>query len=110
MFAAGIYTPEKEAQLALRRHFADDARPFERVLRAKRLAPYLPLATDPLRVMPRGFPKDHPHPELIRARRYMVRREIGDAELSARGAFAAFQAMMRDCAPFVDYLDRVIRG
>jgi uncharacterized protein (TIGR02453 family) len=110
LFAAGIYTPEKEVLLALRRHFADDARPFVRLLGTKKLAPYLPLGTDPLRITPRGLPKEHPNPELIRARRYMVRRAIPDAELPKRGAFATFQAMMRDCAPFVAYLDRIASG
>jgi uncharacterized protein (TIGR02453 family) len=110
MFAAGIYTPDDESLLALRRHFADDdVRPFEALFRAKKLAPYLPLVTDSLTRSPRGFPKDHPHAALIRARRYMIRREYTDAEITAAGAFATFRAAMRDCAPFVTYLDTIIR-
>ncbi len=110
MFAAGIYTPTKEALDALRRHFADDdVRPFDALFRAKAITPYLPLVTDGLTRSPRGFPKEHPHLTLIRARRYMLRRDLTDAELTRAGAFDTFRNAMRDCAPFVAHLDTIIR-
>jgi len=110
LFAAGIYTPTNEALDALRRHFAEaDVRPFEAIFRNKRIAPYLPLQTDGLTRSPRGFPKDHPHVALIRARRYMVRREYTDAGITTAGAFATFRNAMRDCAPLVAYLDAIVR-
>jgi len=108
VFGAGIYTPEKDALAALRMRMARDARPFERILRAKRLAPYLPLRTDALLRMPRGFPKDHPNGDLIRARNYLVRRVFSDAEITHAGAYATFSAAIRDCAPFVRYIDEVV--
>ena len=104
-FGAGIYTPEKPVLEALRRGMAADSRPFDRILRAKAMAPYLPLRTDGLVRMPRGFPKDHPRGELIRARNYLVGRTYSDAEIANKGAFATFSAAMRNCAPFVRYLD-----
>ena len=107
VFSAGIYTPEKPVLQALRLSMARDPRPFERILRSKRLAPYLPLRTDALLRMPRGFPKDHPSGELIRARNYLVRREYSDAEIVRNGAFASFKAAIADCAPFVRYIDEI---
>ena len=108
IFAAGIYTPADAPLHALRRHFAEgETRPFERIFAAKRMQPYLPLTTDSLTRSPRGFPKEHPHLPLVRARRYMVRRTFRDAELQDAGAFASFRTAMRDCAPFVRYLDAV---
>ena len=98
VFSAGIYTPEKPVLQALRLAMARDPRPFERILRSKRLAPYVPLRTDPLLRMPRGFPKDHPSGELIRARNYLVRREYTDAEIVRNGALATFKGAIRDCA------------
>jgi len=106
-FSAGIYTPEKPVLEALRRRMAADPRPFDRILRAKALAPYLPLRTDALVRMPRGFPKEHPRGELIRARHYLVGRTYGDAEIARAGAFATFRAAIRDCAAFVRYIDDV---
>jgi len=107
-FAAGIYTPEKDVLDALRRNMASDPRPFDRILKSKALAPYLPLRTDGLVRMPRGFPKEHPRGELIRARNYIVRRVFSDAEIAKKGAYASFAAAIRDCAPFVAYLDAVV--
>jgi len=106
-FSGGIYTPEKHVLDALRRSMAADPRPFDTILRAKKLQPYLPLNTDGLTRMPRGFPKDHPRGELIRARNYLVRRVYPDAEIARAGAFATFRAAIRDCAPFVRYLSDV---
>ncbi len=69
------------------------------------MRPYLPLDTEPLRVTPRGFPKVHPRLGLIRARNYLVRRDVSDRELQQRGAFAVFRDAMRATAPFVRWLD-----
>src|SRR5580658_4179205 len=107
VFSAGIYTPDKPALAALRMRMARDARPFDRILRAKKLAPYVPLRTDALLRMPRGFPKDHPKGELIRARNYLVRRQYSDAEITRAGAYKTFSAAIRDVAPFVRYIDEV---
>lgn len=107
MLAAGLYSPEKETLAEIRRHFAhDDVRPFERILAAKKMQPYLPLETDALTMMPRGFPKDHPRAALIRARRFTIRRGFTDRELIDGDAFALFRNAMRDCAPFVRYFER----
>ena len=109
MVSAGIWDPTKEALHALRRHFADEPlREFDRLLAAKRMAPYLPLRLDALKVTPRGFSKDHPRADLIRARRCTVRRVIPDKTLAGAGAFATFRTAMRDLAPFVAYLERVV--
>ncbi len=106
--SAGVYVPVKPALHALRSTFAQDgaeARAFDRLLASKALRPYLPLDTEPLRVTPRGFAKAHPRRELIRARNYLVRRDVPDAELRARGPFAVFRETIRATAPFVRWLD-----
>jgi uncharacterized protein (TIGR02453 family) len=107
-FSAGIYVPTKPALHALRTTFeadASDARAFDRILAAKAMRPYGPLDTEPLRITPRGFPKQHPRLQLIRARNYLVRRDVPDAELLDRGAFAVFRDAMRATAPFVRWID-----
>ena len=106
--SAGVWVPEKPALHALRSVFTEDgaeARAFDRVLKTRALAPYLPLETDAMRVTPRGFPKTHPRLGLIRARNYMLGRPVSDRELQTRGAFAVFRDFMRATAPFVRWLD-----
>ena len=106
--SSGIYTPVKPALHALRSTFANDgpdARAFDRILGAKTMRPYLPLDTEPLRVTPRGFPKQHPRLPLIRARNYLVRRDVTDRELLERGPFAVFRDFIRITAPFARWID-----
>lgn len=107
-FAAGVYVPEKPALASIRRAIADGDRDFERILRAKALKPFLPMGTDALKRMPPGFDPNHPRSEFIRARRYMVRREFPDAEVTRGNAFLLFRDSMRAAAPFVGWLDRFV--
>jgi uncharacterized protein (TIGR02453 family) len=105
IMAAGLYLPEKPVLAELRRRLADGDAEFDRIVRAKRFAAYLPIDTDPLVRMPPGFDRDHPRGELIRARRYMVRRGFGDVDLARGDAFGLFRTAIRDTAPFVRWLD-----
>jgi uncharacterized protein (TIGR02453 family) len=105
LMAAGIYTPEKPVLADLRRRIADGDPAFDRLLRAKRFAPYLPLDTDPLARLPAGFDPAHPRADLLRARRFMVRRPFSDAELLRGEAFTLYRDAMRDTAPLVRWLD-----
>jgi uncharacterized protein (TIGR02453 family) len=105
-FSAGIWDPDKPALRALRSAFAEDgadARAFDRILAAKAMKPYS-LETEPLRITPRGFPKQHPRLPLIRARNYIVRRDVTDRELRDRGVFAVFRDAIRTTAPFVHWI------
>ena len=102
--------PRSRCSKRLRLTIAARSAALRRVLQAKRLAPYLPLRNGSVARMPRGFPKEHPHGELIRARNYLVRRAYTDAEIVRAGAFATFRGAMRDCAAFVGYLDGIAGG
>ncbi|MBV9438901.1 MAG: DUF2461 domain-containing protein, partial [Candidatus Eremiobacteraeota bacterium] len=107
-FSAGVYVPTKPALHALRTTFAQgaaSARRFDAIIALRSLRPYLPLETEPLRVTPRGFPKQHPRLALIRARNYLVRRDVSDRELADRGAFAVLRDAIRATAPFVRWID-----
>lgn len=108
VFAAGIYVPEKPALALIRARHAEGDRDFDRIVRAKTLGPYLPLDLDPLKVMPRGYPKEHPRANLLRARRYMLRRAFTDRELREGNAFALFRTAMKHAAPFVAWLDQFV--
>ena len=105
MIAAGIYTPEKLVLHDLRQRLAHGDAAFDRIMRSKRLAKYLPLDTDPLVRVPPPFERDHPRSNLLRARRFMVRRTFSDRELSVEDPFSTVRLAMRDTAPFVTWLD-----
>ena len=108
LFAAGIYVPEKPVLLAIRARLAEGDPDFARILKSKRFAPYLPVDTDPLKVMPRGYDRDHPQSTWIRARRFMVRKTYTDTAAAGDDLFALMRTAMRDTAPFVAWLDRFV--
>ncbi|HEY0381006.1 MAG TPA: DUF2461 domain-containing protein [Candidatus Elarobacter sp.] len=106
-FSAGIWDPGKPELRALRSAFAEDgadARAFDRILAAKAMKPYS-LETEPLRITPRSFPKQHPRLPMIRARNYILRRDVTDRELRDRGVFAVFRDAIRTTTPFVRWID-----
>jgi uncharacterized protein (TIGR02453 family) len=108
LFAAGIYVPEKPVLLAIRARLAEGDPDFTRILKSKRFALYLPVDTDPLRVTPRGYDRDHPQSAWIRARRFMVRKTYTDKAAEADDLFALMRTAMRETAPFVAWLDRFV--
>ncbi|GAC1547602.1 MAG: DUF2461 domain-containing protein [Candidatus Velthaea sp.] len=108
VMSAGIYVPDKPVLAALRQRFIEGDRAFERIVRAKRFQPYLPMDTDPLKRLPKYVDPGHPNSELIRARRYMVRRRFTDRELAEGNVFGTFRAAIDDAAPFVRWLDQFV--
>ena len=76
MVAAGVYMPEREQLLALRRwmsaHHASYRASVKKLLKAKS-AGFEVSETEALTRMPKGFAKDDPGDELVRAKSWGVR-------------------------------------
>ena len=112
--AAGVYMPERDQLLALRRWMAANHRSYSAQLtkllkpRGARAPAMLPIDPEALSRMPKGFPSDHPADELLRARNWGVRCALPPAlALSptlARDVIARFRLM----APLVDTLNHAI--
>lgn len=71
MIAAGIYMPQRDQLLALRRAIADDPTTYRKALEDKKLRRLMPgFDTNPLTRVPKGFDADHPAADLLRCRQY----------------------------------------
>ena len=112
--AAGVYMPERDQLLALRRWMAENHREYNKQLN-KLLKPRNSRnpamdAIDPeaLSRMPKGFPSDHPADELLRARNWGVRCSLHPSlalePALAREIITRFRLM----APLVDTLNEAI--
>jgi uncharacterized protein (TIGR02453 family) len=112
--AAGVYMPERDQLLALRRWMAEHHRDY-RALTAKLLKPrsrsapaMQPIDNDALTRMPKGFPADHPADELLRARNWGVRCTLADelplSPTLAREVIKRFALM----SPIVETLNQAI--
>jgi uncharacterized protein (TIGR02453 family) len=83
LIAAGVYMPEREQLLAIRRHLAEHHEEFRRLMKAPKLRK---LMTEndgaPLTRAPKGFPEDHPAIDLLKNRQWGVSSRLpGDASL-----------------------------
>lgn len=112
--AGGVYMPEREQLLALRRWMAENHRDYNKQLnkllkpRSSRAPAMHPIDPEALSRMPKGFPACHPADELLRARNWGVRCSLPPAlalrTTLAREVIARFRLM----APLVDTLNEAI--
>jgi uncharacterized protein (TIGR02453 family) len=73
LVAAGVYMPEREQLLAIRRHLAEHHEEFQRLMKARRLRSLMEENDGaPLTRAPKGFPEDHPAIELLKNRQWGV--------------------------------------
>ena len=73
MIAAGVYMPEKEQLLAIRRHLLEHHVAFRKIVSAKKLtAAMQPIDGMKMARGPKGFPADHPALDLILQRQWGV--------------------------------------
>ena len=77
LISIGVYMPEREQLLAIRRWMADHHAEYRALLKSltKTRAgsqPFTGIDAEPLTRMPKGFPADHPADELLRAKNWGV--------------------------------------
>lgn len=104
--AGGVYAPECDDLLTLRRYLAEDHLGYRSALASLlstkcHLAPLVPIDGNALTRNPKGFPADHPAGDLLRARNWGVTAPFpADAALSptfaqdVAGAFAAINTIV----------------
>ena len=111
MVAAGVYMPEREQLLALRRWMAEHYNEYRALLKAARkskAAGLTEIEADALTRMPKGFASDHPADELLRAKNWGVRASL-PAELALQPMLAReIVRRMRLAAPVVDALNGAV--
>ncbi|HEX4154549.1 MAG TPA: DUF2461 domain-containing protein [Acidobacteriaceae bacterium] len=112
--AAGVYMPEREQLLALRRWMAEHHREY-RALTAKLLKPRArsaPAMTvvdeEMLTRMPKGFPACHPADELLRARNWGLHATLPEGCAVEPVLLKEILRRFRLLAPVVDTLNEAI--
>jgi uncharacterized protein (TIGR02453 family) len=73
LVAAGVYMPEREQLLAIRRYLAEHHEEFRRIMKGKKLRSLLEENDGmPLTRAPKGFPEDHPAVDLVKNKQWGV--------------------------------------
>jgi uncharacterized protein (TIGR02453 family) len=109
--AGGVYMPERDQLLALRRWMADNHRSYNaqllKLLKSRKTS-FEPIQPDALTRMPKGFPAEHPAGDLLRAKNWGVSATLA-SELAFEPALAReITARFRLMAPLVETLNQAI--
>jgi uncharacterized protein (TIGR02453 family) len=111
VIAAGVYMPEREQLMAIRKFLLEHHRELRGLLEDKRLRRlFTPDHGELLTRPPKGFPKEHPAMDLLKCRQWAVgaklpAREALDPDLTTKVA-----SYFRAAAPLVALLNRPLRG
>ena len=110
MIACGGYWLPPEALFAVRNEIVADPQRLLNIMDtpAFRECYGTTIGFDCLKTVPKGFPKDFPHPALIRPRAYCVSRPLNDEEITDDGWLD--RATFACCAakPFMDYINETV--
>jgi uncharacterized protein (TIGR02453 family) len=111
MLAAGVYMPEREQLLQLRRWMSENHKTYRAMttkLLASKTAGFTAIDPQALTRMPKGFAKDDPASELVRATNWGVSCSL-PAETALQPAFVKqIVQRLRITAPLVDTLNAAL--
>ena len=104
--AGGLYAPERPQLDRLRAVLAQDAGPLKAITSDRTFKRnFGAIRGDKLKVVPRGYPADHPEIELLKLKQIMATHEFTDEEvLAARFPTQALKVMAA-MKPLLDYLN-----
>ena len=106
VIAAGVYMPEKEQLLAIRRRLLEHHVEWKRLIEDKRLLRAFKVH-DPMALTraPKGFPEDHPAMEWIKWRQWGVTAHLPAETALKPGVAEEIEKRFRLAAPLVDFLN-----
>jgi uncharacterized protein (TIGR02453 family) len=109
--AAGVYMPEREQLLAIRRYLAEHHKEFRALMKAKRLRS---LMTEfdgaSLTRAPKGFPEDHPAIDLLKNRQWGVSAKLPGEIATKPSLVKEVVQRFRAAAPVIGLLNEPLVG
>lgn len=106
VIAAGVYMPEKDQLLAIRRHLLEKHEEWKRLVEGRKLRRVFELhAPMALARAPKGFPADHPAMEWIKWRQWGVTAHLPAAAALQPNLAAEVEKRFRLAAPLVEFLN-----
>jgi len=111
LIAAGVYMPEREQLLAIRRHLAEHHAEFRTLMKARKLRSLLEENDGvPLTRAPKGFPEDHPAIELLKNRQWGVSARL-PIERALKGTLVKdVVERFKAAAPVIEMLNAPLMG
>jgi uncharacterized protein (TIGR02453 family) len=103
--AGGAYVPPAPWLNSIREKIDDNADELIRIVNNKDFKKQFGgLDGEKLKTAPKGYPRDHPHIELLKFKSFLAYRSISDRELIAEGCFELTISAFRAMKPLHDFL------
>jgi uncharacterized protein (TIGR02453 family) len=103
--AGGAYVPPAPWLNAIRQKIDENADELIRIINNKDFKKQFGgLDGEKLKTAPKGYPRDHPHIELLKLKSFLAYRSISDRELASEGCFDLAISAFRAMKPLHDFL------
>jgi len=107
--AGGIYMPDRDVLLNIRRHIADNHREFRATYNKPKVKKLLgDLQGEALSRVPKGFDPDHPAADLIRRKHFLLDTQLDSALATTPKLLSEIVARLEAMTPFIEFLNRPI--
>lgn len=104
--AGGVYMPQPEQLLAIRRHLAEHYQRFRVLERARKLGALLgKMQGDQLARVPKGFPSGHPAEDLIRRKQWLWFVTLDPSLATTPTLFGEVTSRFRVLVPALEFLN-----
>jgi uncharacterized protein (TIGR02453 family) len=104
--AGGVYTPDRDVLLAVRRHIADNHKQFRTIFGGQKVRMLMgELQGDNLSRPPSGFDPDHPAMDLIRRKQYLLDTQLDPNLATTPKLFTELVTRIEAITPFVEFLN-----
>jgi len=106
MIAGGAYMPPSLWLKLIREKIDEQADKFLKIIENKEFVKFFgQLEGEKLKTAPKGFPKDHPHIELLKLKSFLVVRMISDKEVISKDCFDLIIRASEVMKPLNDFLN-----
>lgn len=105
---AGMWMPEAEPLLAIRRSIADGAADWRRVTRDKAFMRHFELGGSSLTRPPRGFDKGHPMIEDIKRKSFIAVKDMSHADALSPQFQRKVESAFRTATPYMRFLCKAV--
>src|ERR1700743_707511 len=111
VIAAGVYMPEREQLLAIRRYLAEHHEEFQRLMKGKKLRSLMKENDGhALSRAPKGFPEDHPAIDLLKNRQWGVSAGLPGERATKKTLVKDVVERFRVAAPVIAMLNAPLVG
>ncbi len=106
MIAGGAYIPPAPWLKLIREKIDERGGKFLKIIENKEFVNFFGhLEGEKLKTAPKGFPKDHPHIELLKLKSFLVVKMISDKEIISRDCFNLIIRASKIMKPLNDFLN-----